>query len=60
MKRALTGLMGAAAIAAGTLAGAPVAGANDCCEHEFDWATPYFEALENHVSVISLMTRESR
>jgi hypothetical protein len=48
MKRALTGLMGPAAIVAATLAGAPVAGADDCCEHEFDWATPYFEALENH------------
>ena len=48
MKRALTGLMGAAAIVAATLAGAPVAGADDCCEHEFDWAIPYGKALENH------------
>jgi hypothetical protein len=46
MKRLLIG--GLAALTIG-LAAAPVAGAEpDCCEHEFDWATPYYEAFERH------------
>jgi hypothetical protein len=44
MKKLIGG--GLAALAIGLVA-APVAGA-DCCETEFDWATPYIEALENH------------
>ena len=44
MKKLIVG--GLAALAIG-LAAAPVAGA-DCCEGEFDWATPYVDALYNH------------
>ena len=29
------------------LVGAPVSAA-ECCETEFDWATPYYEAFERH------------
>ena len=44
MKKLIVG--GLAALAIG-LVGAPVAGA-ECCEGEFDWAKPYFDALYNH------------
>jgi hypothetical protein len=37
----------ALAAAAIGIAGTPVAGAN-CCEDEFEWATPYVDALRKH------------
>ena len=44
MKRLVIGGLAALTIGLGV---APVAEA-DCCEGEFDWATPYIDALFNH------------
>jgi hypothetical protein len=49
MKHLIIG--GIAALAIGLVAapaGLADPGNDECCAHEFDWATPYIEALDNH------------